>query len=129
MTSALQSVRVGVPRNACHLLMRENATRYDIRCDDNQRDCLPSTNCFSFCADALRFDALGVDYLTALESSFGRTFSSLDEAKATLLAGVAEWDKNGNGYVCAFELRGTRAYLGETAKYFFGIDDDKFASN
>jgi hypothetical protein len=73
-----------------------------------------------------RFDALGVtDYKAALEGFYGQSFSSLDAAIQFLIDGVASWDANGNGYVCAFEVRGTRAYLGENALYLLGIADDK----
>jgi len=36
------------------------------------------------------------------------------------------WDHNQNGYICAYELRGTRAYLGDPFinLTFFGISDD-----
>jgi hypothetical protein len=43
-------------------------------------------------------------------------------------AGLSEaWDKNQNGYVCAFDLRGTRAYVDDPCKSFtyFGVSDDK----
>jgi hypothetical protein len=73
-----------------------------------------------------RFDALGVtDYKAALESFYGRSFTTLDAAIQFLIDGVASWDANGNGYVCAFEVRGTRAYLGINALYLLGIADDK----
>ena len=75
-----------------------------------------------------RFDAAGVtDYRAALESFYGLSFDTLDDAIEYLIEGVAAWDKNGNGIVCAFEMRGTRAYLGENALFLLGIDDDKFA--
>ena len=37
------------------------------------------------------------------------------------------WDHNQNGYICAYELRGTRAYLDDPFinLTFFGISDDK----
>ena len=73
-----------------------------------------------------RFDALGVtDYKAALEGFYGQSFTTLDAAIQFLIDGVASWDANGNGYVCAFEVRGTRAYLGENALYLLGIADDK----
>ena len=42
---------------------------------------------------------------------------------------AAGWDKNQNGYVCAFELRGTRAYTGDPLidTTSFGVSDDKVA--
>lgn len=73
-----------------------------------------------------RFDALGVtDYKAALEGFYGQTFATLDAAIQYLIDGVASFDTNGNGYVCAFEERGTRAYLGVNALYLLGIADDK----
>jgi hypothetical protein len=76
-----------------------------------------------------RFDALGVtDYKAALEGFYGQTFNSLDDAINFLIAGVASYDANGNGYVCAFEERGTRAHLGVNTYYLLGIADDKHVS-
>ena len=73
-----------------------------------------------------RFDALGVtDYKAALEGFYGQSFDTLDDAIHFFIDGVASWDANGNGYVCAFEVRGTRAFLGENALYLLGIADDK----
>ena len=42
---------------------------------------------------------------------------------------AAGWDKNQNGYVCAFELRGTRAYTGDPLidTTSFGVSDDRIA--
>ena len=75
-----------------------------------------------------RFDALGVtDYKAAFEGFYGQSFASLDDAIQYLIDGVASYDTNGNGYVCAFEERGTRAYLGVNALYLLGIADDKHA--
>jgi hypothetical protein len=73
-----------------------------------------------------RFDALGVtDYKAALEGFYGQSFPTLAGAIQYLIDGVASFDTNGNGYVCAFEERGTRAYLGVNALYLLGIADDK----
>lgn len=40
---------------------------------------------------------------------------------------VRTFDKNGNGFVCAFALRGTRAYLNDPqyTLYTFGVADDR----
>lgn len=77
-----------------------------------------------------RFDALGVtDYRAALSSFYGQDFPSLQAAIQFLIDGVVAWDANGNGYVCAYEVRGTRAFLGENALYLFGISDDKHFEN
>ena len=73
-----------------------------------------------------RFDDAGVtDYKAALESFYGQSFPSLNAAIQFLIDGVASWDANGNGYVCAFEVRGTRAWLGDNAAFLIGIADDK----
>ena len=73
-----------------------------------------------------RFDAAGVtDYKAALESFYGQNFATLGAAIQFLIDGVASWDANGNGYVCAFEVRGTRAGLGPNAAFLIGIADDK----
>jgi hypothetical protein len=73
-----------------------------------------------------RFDELGVtDYRAALAGFYGINFSTLDDAIQFLIDGVASYDANGNGYVCAFEERGKRAYLGVNALYLLGIADDK----
>ena len=66
-----------------------------------------------------------IDYLNQL---FNTSFDSLEELKVYNLQLVQDtWDENNNGYVCAFQLRGTRAhfnnpYLDLT---FFGVTDDK----
>ena len=73
-----------------------------------------------------RFDELGVtDYRSALEGFYGLSFATLDDAIAYLIDGVASYDVNNNGYVCAFEVPGKRAYLGVNALYLLGIADDK----
>jgi hypothetical protein len=77
-----------------------------------------------------RFDALGVtDYKAALEGFYGQSFNTLNDAVQFLIDGVESWDANGNGYVCAFEVRGTRASLGENAAFLLGIADDKHAED
>ena len=73
-----------------------------------------------------RFDALGVtDYKGALEGFYGQSFNTLADAIQFLIDGVVSWDANGNGYVCAFEVRGTRAHLGVNSAFLIGIADDK----
>ena len=73
-----------------------------------------------------RFDAQGVtDYRAALEGFYGQSFPTLADAIQFLIDGVVSYDTNGNGYVCAFEVRGTRAYLGVNSRYLIGIADDK----
>jgi hypothetical protein len=65
--------------------------------------------------------------ITYLNHVFGTSFDNLDQLKVYNLSLVADWDKNQNGYVCAYELRGTRAYLDDPFinLTFFGISDDK----
>jgi hypothetical protein len=68
-----------------------------------------------------------IDYLNQV---FGTDFTTLDELKDYNLSLVDEgWDLNQNGYVCVYELRGTRAYLGDPFinLTFFGISDDKIS--
>ncbi len=68
------------------------------------------------------------DQLAYLNQVFGTSLGTLDEMKAYNLQSVEDaWDSNENGYVCAFELRGTRAYLDNpyVDLTFFGISDDK----
>jgi len=65
------------------------------------------------------------DYLNGV---FGTNFATLAEVRDFNLQDVADnFDKNGNGFVCAYNLRGTRAY--NTDPYFnftwFGVSDDK----
>ena len=73
-----------------------------------------------------RFDELGVtDYKGTIEGFYGQSFDTLDDAIGYLVDLVAAFDTNGNGYVCAYEVRGTHAWLGEAVLYLFRIDDDK----
>lgn len=73
-----------------------------------------------------RFDELGVtDYRAALAGFYGQDFATLDDAIQYLIDGVASYDANDNGYVCAYEVRGKRAYLGVNSLYLLGISDDK----
>lgn len=77
--------------------------------------------------DAAGFTSDGLK-ITYLNNLFGTSFGDLDQLKAFNLSLVdLNWDHNQNGYVCAFELRGTRAYLDDPHANltFFGISDDK----
>jgi hypothetical protein len=68
------------------------------------------------------------DQIAYLNQVFGTDFATLEELKAFNLQSVEDaWDKNQNGYVCAFELRGTRAHFDNpfVNLTFFGISDDK----
>ena len=63
-----------------------------------------------------------------LNHVFATDFDSLAQLKIYNLNLVAEnWDLNQNGWVCAYELRGTKAYLDDPFinLTFFGISDDK----
>jgi hypothetical protein len=75
-------------------------------------------------AAGFQTDEQKIAYLNQL---FGTTFSSLDQLE-TYNQGLVQtgWDLNQNGYVCAFELRGTRAYSGDPLINVtsFGISDD-----
>jgi hypothetical protein len=68
------------------------------------------------------------EQLAYLNQVFGTDFATLEDVKTYNLQLVEDaWDKNHNGYVCAFELRGTRAYYDNpyVDLTFFGISDDK----
>ena len=71
------------------------------------------------------------DLLATLNGWFGTSFSDLTDAVAMLLEPVRAYDKNGNDFVCAFSLRGTRAYIGDPnyTLYSFGTQDDKERGN
>jgi hypothetical protein len=77
-------------------------------------------------AAGLTTDAQQIAYL---QQALGAPdLNTLDELKAYNLQLVSDgYDKNQNGYVCAFELRGTRAYSGDPLIDIttFGISDDK----
>ena len=64
------------------------------------------------------------DYLNGV---FGTHFATLEEVRLFNLEGISAFDKNGNGFVCAYDLRGTRAYNDDPLFEFtwFGISDDK----
>jgi len=73
------------------------------------------------------FDAAGItDYKAAIEGNFGRTFGTEAEAIAALVEAARPVDVNGNGFICAYNLRGTRAFIGDPnyAYYFFLTYDD-----
>ena len=68
-----------------------------------------------------------IDYLNEI---FDTGFDTLPQLKAYNLQLVRDiWDENHNGYVCAFQLRGTRAYFHNpyVDLTFFGITDDRVA--
>jgi hypothetical protein len=72
------------------------------------------------------------DQIAYLNEVFGTTFDTLQELKEFNLQLVSDvFDKNQNGYVCAFELRGTRAYLDDPLVNIthFGVSDDKIGKN
>jgi len=66
-----------------------------------------------------------VDYLNHV---FGTDFDNLDDLKVFNLNLLEDtWDKNHNEFICAYELRGTRAYYDNPFinLTFFGVSDDK----
>lgn len=66
-----------------------------------------------------------IDYLNLV---FGTDFHDLDDLKVYNLDLLEEtWDTNHNEFICAYELRGTRAYFDDPFinLTFFGISDDK----
>lgn len=70
-----------------------------------------------------------IDYLNHV---FNTDFDNLNDLKTFNLDLVsASWDHNQNGWVCAYELRGTRAYFNDPFLNltFFGISDDKLSKN
>jgi len=70
-----------------------------------------------------------IDYLNHI---FNTDFDNLSDLKTWNLDLVsASWDLNGNGWVCAYELRGTRAHFDDPFLNltFFGISDDKLSKN
>ena len=58
---------------------------------------------------------------------FGIGFNSLDDAVAYLVEQVRPVDVDGNGYVCAYSLRGTRTGWGDPDyfHYLFKVTDDR----
>ena len=76
-------------------------------------------------------EAAGIDTdakkLATMQVWFGVGFNTLPEAVAYLVDQVKPRDVNGNGYVCAYSLRGTRTGWGDPnfAHYLFGVDDDR----
>ena len=75
------------------------------------------------------FVAAGIQpaaYRSTIEGFFGRSFASLDDAVAYLVAQVEPADSNGNGFVCAYSIRGTRANTGDPnyTSYTFTVRDD-----
>jgi hypothetical protein len=65
------------------------------------------------------------DYLNGV---FGTNFATLAEVRLYNLQGLsAAFDKNGNDFVCAYDIRGTRAYNTDPLFNYtwFGVSDDK----
>jgi len=70
-------------------------------------------------------EAAKLQYLSGV---FGQQFTTLDEARDyNLLALSTAFDKNQDGLVCVYDLRGTRANLRDPySKYtYFSVSDDK----
>jgi hypothetical protein len=73
-------------------------------------------------------DEAGItDYEAFIESVFGREFADLEEASAAIVDAVRPRDLNGNGSVCAYSIRGTRASspLPDPTLYTFAVSDDR----
>jgi len=76
------------------------------------------------------FEGAGIapaDFEATIEGFLGMSFPTLGAAVDALVDVVRPFDENGNGYVCAFSLRGRRAYLQDPQYtfYTFGVVDDK----
>lgn len=74
------------------------------------------------------FNAAGIyDETAFINSTFGQNFTAIEDAAAFLVSLVTPYDVNGNGYVCAFSTRGTRAVYGapDVALYLFLAKDDQ----
>ena len=72
------------------------------------------------------------EQIAYLNQVFGTSSDSLAELKAFNLQLISDaWDKNQNGYVCAYELRGTRAHFDDPFinLTFFGVSDDRIGKN
>jgi hypothetical protein len=68
------------------------------------------------------------DQLATMEGWFGEDFGSLDEAIDFLVAAVKPVDANDNGFVCAYNIRGTRTSLGDPLyqyTLFKTLDDNR----
>jgi hypothetical protein len=77
-------------------------------------------------AAGLTSDQQKIDYLN--QQVFGTDFATLDELRDYNLELLSiTYDNNQNGYICAYELRGTRAYYGDPLinLTYFGISDDR----
>lgn len=75
-------------------------------------------------------DASGVtDYRAAISEEFGMAFATLDDAVAHLVEAVRSLDANQNGFVCAYEGRGTpgRSVGPDYWLTHFLVRDDKHA--
>ena len=66
-----------------------------------------------------------IEYLNHVFNTYFDNLSDLKDFNLNLLEDT--FDKNQNGFICAYELRGTRAYLDDpfVNLTFFGISDDK----
>ena len=72
-------------------------------------------------------EAEQIDYLNEIFDTDLATLAELRDYNLQLVGDV--WDGNHNGYVCAFQLRGTRAYFHNpyVDLTFFGVTDDRLA--
>jgi len=79
--------------------------------------------------DAAGFDT-DSERVAYLNGVFDTDFTTLAELKTYNLQLLSDvWDTNQNGYVCAFQLRGKRAYTGDAYINLttFGVSDDRIA--
>jgi len=68
------------------------------------------------------------DQINYLNQVFGTHFTTLEELKTYNLHLIEDvYDENRNGFVCAFDLRGTRAHFDNPLVdlTFFGVSDDR----
>ena len=72
-------------------------------------------------------EAEQIDYLNEIFDTDLDTLAALKAYNLQLVSDV--WDGNHNGYVCAFQLRGTRAYFHNPYLdlTFFAVTDDRIA--
>jgi hypothetical protein len=70
------------------------------------------------------------DQVAYLNHVFGTDYDNLDDLKVFNLNLLSDtYDQNQNGFICAYELRGTRAHFDDPFinLTFFGVGDDKLS--
>jgi hypothetical protein len=65
--------------------------------------------------------------LEITELIFGTDFATLADAVTALVDAIRPLDKNGNNFVCASTVRGTKGFLPDPSftSFFFSVIDDK----